>query len=191
MRLAQQNVSTLFLVQKPMDASPDTLISVNLDSRPRVERCQKTMIGTAEVAIDVLRQLGTSFLSSMTTLQTIKRSLRMHVDFGHIIIRRRKRGIGNAMSYSDFTEMALQYGAKGGAELNMRMAEVGGVSKLVAHLLDPKANVYHGVENITYKDSIHMRIGDQILTGDLRIRARSTAEPDKLSFGGIRRVATS
>ncbi|KAH0596451.1 hypothetical protein MHUMG1_05568 [Metarhizium humberi] len=167
MRLAQQNVATLFLVQKPMDAGTDTLITVDLDSRPRVGQRQKTMIGTAEVATDVLRQLGTSFLSSTTTLQAIKRSLRMHVDFGHVIIRRRKRGIGNAMSYSDFTEMALQYGAKGGAELNTRVAEVGYVSKLVAHLLDPQTNVSREFENITYKDSIHIRIGDQIFTGDV------------------------
>ncbi|KHN98559.1 uncharacterized protein MAM_03683 [Metarhizium album ARSEF 1941] len=165
--LARQNVSTRFLVQKPINAGADGLITVNLDCRPRVQQRQRTLTGTAEVAANVLKQLGSNFSSSMNTLRTIERPLRMHVAFGQVVIRSRKRGVGNTMPYSDFTQMALQYGTKGGAELDMRMPDFNQTSKLISHLLDPETSIYHRIECVTYNDSIRIKIKDQILTADV------------------------
>lgn len=116
-RLARQNISAQFLVQMPVNTTRDSAISVNLDSRPQVEQVHLQSVGIPEVAADVLKQLGSQFFTSTTTLQTTNRLLHMQVDFGNVIIRRRKKGVGSHMTYLDFAEMALQYGNRGGADL--------------------------------------------------------------------------
>lgn len=120
MRLARQNVSARFLVQMPVNAHHGSLITVHLDSRPLVEHSHVTNAKPTEVAYDILEQLGANFLSSTNALQTLNGPLQMRVDFGHVTVRRKKRDVGNTMSYPDFTEMAQHYGTRGGASLDTR-----------------------------------------------------------------------
>ncbi|OAA39669.1 hypothetical protein NOR_06089 [Metarhizium rileyi] len=167
MCLTRQNESTRFLVQMPVRAGPDSSIIVELDSRPRVEQHHSTTVGAAEVADNVVKQLGPSFSTSTTALQTIKKSLHMRVDFGLINIRRRKRGVGNTMSYSDFTEMALKYGTKGGAELNTRLMPAGLITKLMALFLESRLKVCQRIEDVIYRDSIKLKMNNQVLKADI------------------------
>jgi hypothetical protein len=120
MRLARQDVSNHFLVQLPVKADRNTLIRVDFDSRPQVEEYSTPGTKVKEVVADLMKQLDSEYSSSMAVLQTIKHPIKMHLDFGQVNIRRRKKGADNKMSYTSFMQMALQYGTRGGAELDTR-----------------------------------------------------------------------
>ncbi|KAK2609011.1 hypothetical protein QQS21_002381 [Conoideocrella luteorostrata] len=157
-----------------MDANVDVMITVDLDSRPRVEsqphmeQLVPIQAETCSSAHGILEQLRPIFLSSTDALRALKETLWMRVDFGHVIIHRRKKIQGNKMSYTDFAEMASQYGTRGGAELDVKLEDDGLASSTIRHLLDPTTEFGGGLQELRYQENISVKIQERNLMADFK-----------------------
>ncbi|GAB0134888.1 hypothetical protein EsDP_00003242 [Epichloe bromicola] len=174
MRLAQYNFSNLFLVQLPIRG--ECPIKVDLDCRPQaspqIHSEQLVPIQEAShIANDIMKKVRQSFISSTDALQRrLKHTLQMRVDFGHVIIRRRKKvvqGNGNEMPYTEFVDMASQYGRRGGADFEARLEGSKLASNTIRHLLQPTAGFFNRHQNITCHDTISIKLQKDILEIDV------------------------
>ncbi|KAG5926492.1 hypothetical protein E4U42_003266 [Claviceps africana] len=180
LRNAQHHVSSLFLVQVPMNG--ECSIIVNLDQRPQASpRTYSEQLiavqGNSHIVHGLMKELGPSFLSSADALQgRPEQILQMRVDFGHVVIRRRKKitqknGKENEMHYTDFAKMTSQYGKRGGAEFEERL-ESGLASNVLRHLLQHTSNFFHSDQNLTFHESISIKLLNNSLEADIKRPSR-------------------
>lgn len=120
MRLSSENLTTRFLVQTPANAPKGALVKVELNSRPVVSTAQGTGGDVVPVAMELCQQLKDSLVPSTDILRALSTNLKMRVNFGRLEVRQRKKGLGQNMSYADFSKMVPQYSMRGGASLISR-----------------------------------------------------------------------
>ncbi|KAG5930592.1 hypothetical protein E4U53_002209 [Claviceps sorghi] len=166
LRTAQHHVSSLFLVQRPIDGACSVIVDLNRRPRaaPRTRSEQLIPVqGYFQIVQDLMEELGPSFLSAADALQgRPEQILQMRVDFGHVLIRRRKKiaqenGKANEMDFTDFAKMTSQYGKRGGADFEGRQ-DSGLVYNVVHHLLQHTSDFFHWHQNITFHDSISIKL---------------------------------
>lgn len=121
LRLASGRLITRFIVQKPLCVDDSALVVVELGARPRVATVEKgPSLGLGPIALDIFCRLSSNIAPSMDKLASIGTGLLMRVNFGHLEVRKRKKGLGSEMSYPSFTDMVQQYSTRGGAGLKTR-----------------------------------------------------------------------
>ncbi|KAG6303363.1 hypothetical protein E4U09_000078 [Claviceps aff. purpurea] len=183
-RTAQHHVSSLFLVQLPLEG--ERSITVDLDCRPQVSLRTRPeqLISVQEnshVAHALMKGLRESFLSSMDALQgRPKQILQMRVDFGHVKIRRRKKivqenGNPNEMRFAEFASMASQYGRRGGADFEARLQSSGPVLHMIRHILQPTTGFFHSHQNLSFHDTISIKLQEVTLEADIDRMRRGQA----------------
>lgn len=124
--MARKTSSTLFMVQM-LNVEFD-LVTVDLNCRPTAQGeakgAQLIEIGTTsgDIADDLLRQIKPDFDFHMDVLRGKRETLQMRLDFGRVIIQRRKTSImtGNQMSLKNFKEMVSLYATRPGADFQTR-----------------------------------------------------------------------
>ncbi|KAG6033299.1 hypothetical protein E4U41_006947 [Claviceps citrina] len=188
MRTAQHNVSSLFLVQLPIEG--ECPITVDLDCRPTASPGTRSpqLIPVQEIshiADGLMKELRESFLSSTDILQgSPEQMLQMRIDFGLVKIRRRKRiaqgnGNGNEMPYADFADMTSQYGKRGGADFEEKLEGARLAANTIRHLLQPTTGFFHDHQNPTFHDTISIKLQDNnTLEADIK---RATHGPAVLT----------
>lgn len=120
MRLSSESLTTRFLVQKPTNARNSALVRVELNSRPQVLTAKDGPGDIASVAEDLCQQIQGTLVPSMDILRAVGAELKMRINFGRLEVRQRKKGLGQDMSYADFSMMVPQYSIRGGASLVSR-----------------------------------------------------------------------
>lgn len=141
MRLASENVTTQFLVQKPSIIHSDEPIVVKLNARPHVLNVPNSSAMALPVSVDLFDQLQSGLPSLSEVLTARGAHQKMRVNFGRLEIRSRKKGVGNLMPYLDFEKMVPHYSVRGGANLHTRLSDVHNAHKIIQHLQDPAVGI--------------------------------------------------
>ncbi|KAM4059362.1 hypothetical protein HRG_007780 [Hirsutella rhossiliensis] len=164
MRLSSENLTTRFLVQEPANAPKDALVKVELNSRPHVLTVKATRGDIAAVAKDLCHQLQASLVPSTDILRALGADLRMRVNIGRLEVRQRKKGLGQNMSYADFSKMIPQYSIRGGASLISRLSDVHHAYKVVQHLQNPVVGILGvGIDGVPRRCTVFLKVRDQEL----------------------------
>ncbi|PFH63346.1 hypothetical protein XA68_13803 [Ophiocordyceps unilateralis] len=142
LRLSTENLRTRFVVQKPMNADNDSLVTVKLNSRPTTAMHSSLVPIVSSLAHDNFLQLRGILASSAYILKALGTGLKMRVNFGRFEIRQRKRGVGDEMTYPDFTNMVALYSKRGGAGIHTQLFDVANAEKVVQHLVDPDVGIF-------------------------------------------------
>lgn len=176
MRIAQYNVSSLFLVQLPLVG--ECSITVDLGCRPQTSpRTPSEQLvpvqDISHITNGLMKELRPNFLSSTDTLQSrLKQTLQMRVDFGHVKIRLRKKikqgnENGNEMPYAEFTAMTSQYGKRGGADFEGKLEGPRLASNTIRHLLQPTVGFFNNHQELICHDTILLKLQNRTLEADI------------------------
>ncbi|KAJ6445563.1 Alternative oxidase [Purpureocillium lavendulum] len=187
MRLSNEASTTRFLAQRLSRHGHDTVVNVELNSRPVVKAISKERPSSLATASDLSQQLSPSLVSSANILRLLTTNLRMRVNFGHLHVRTRKKGLGSNMPYPDFAAMVPQYSNRGGAGLITHFTDADDAKKVLESLMDPIVGLYYPKEHpISARCTVTLDIGDQELVSDsklpthekVRLAIPTLAKPD-------------
>ncbi|KYK55954.1 hypothetical protein DCS_07919 [Drechmeria coniospora] len=145
MRRSDEIAVTRFVTQQPANMTEDVLVKVELNARPYMAGNSRTPDSgeTLPVALGLFHELAGRVTSSAESLRRLTVDLKMRVNFGSLQVRRRKRTLGNEMTYADFAHMVSQYAIRGGAHLDKRLPDVQRANKVIQHIVNPAAGLYY------------------------------------------------
>ncbi|KAJ4272357.1 hypothetical protein NW762_001070 [Fusarium torreyae] len=147
MRLSNTNAVTLFLAQHPTNAAMSDMIRAELGSRPYVVSPNPISTSNASALDKHLHQLELSMASSVERLTSYNKTLGFRVNFGRLIIGKRKKG-REEITYSDFAELLDAYSTRGGAAFEHRLKDVEKAEQLLQFLVRPEVLVSNGADDI-------------------------------------------
>ncbi|KAM0563845.1 hypothetical protein ACHAPJ_000051 [Fusarium lateritium] len=147
MRLSNADAVTLFLAQHPTSATTSDMIRAELGSRPYVVSPSPVSISNASALDKHLHRLELSMESSVERLTAYNKTLEFRVNFGRLIIGKRKKG-REEISYSDFTELLDAYSTRGGAAFEHRLKDVEKAEQLLHFLVRPEVLICNGTDDI-------------------------------------------
>lgn len=120
MRLSNDNPAVRFLVQSPTNADSSEAIRAKLLSRPRFVKCRPNLIDAGFAMDEHLEQLTRDMSSTAESLMALNKTMRMRVQFGHLIIEKRKKGTEDEITYNDLVKVLKLHSTRGGARLEAR-----------------------------------------------------------------------
>ncbi|OAQ91510.1 hypothetical protein VFPFJ_03250 [Purpureocillium lilacinum] len=180
MRLSSEALTIRFLAQKPSRDQDSAIVNVELNCRPIVKALSNTPRSVLTTALDLVDRLRTSLLPSADILRLLTTDLRMRVNFGHLQVRTRKKGLGRDMSYANFAEMIPQYSNRGGASLHTRMPAVAHAAKVLHKILDPIVGLHYPKEHaVSGRCTVALGLGDHELVADAKL---PTKDKEQLSI---------
>ncbi|PHH80264.1 hypothetical protein CDD80_2287 [Ophiocordyceps camponoti-rufipedis] len=185
LRLSSENMSTRFVVQKPMNAGTDALVTVKLNSRPTSVMTSSSLVPIAvPLAHDNFLQLRGILAPSAYILKALGAGLLMRVNFGRFEIRQRKRGVGDEMTYEDFANMVALYSKRGGAGIHTRLIDVSNAEKVVNLLAHPDTGIVDANKRpLQKKYSVMLRMENKEFVSTVQ---EHSAEATQLSAAWVR-----
>ncbi|KAF4969121.1 hypothetical protein FSARC_3588 [Fusarium sarcochroum] len=147
MRLSNEGDVTLFLAQTPTNAILSDMIRAKLGARPYFVSPSLNSASNTSALDDHLHQLGMSMASSVERLTGFNKTMGFRVNFGRLIIGKRKKG-HDEITYSDLTKLMDAYSNRGGATFEHRLKDVEKAEQLLQFLVRPEVMVCNGPDDI-------------------------------------------
>lgn len=120
MRLSNDSTNISLLVQEPTNALVTDLIQAKLGTRAYFPSRSPQLLGNLTAMDRHLSQLTMEVNSSSEGLIALNKTLGLRVNFGHVVITKKKRGAQDEISYSDFVDLMRVYSKRGGAVFQTR-----------------------------------------------------------------------
>ena len=120
MRLSNDSTNISLLVQNPTNAPVSNLIQARLGTRPYFDSRNPELLNNSTAMDRHLSQLTTEINSSSEGLIALNKTLGLRVNFGHVVITKKKRGAQDEISHSDLVDLMRVYSRRGGAVFHTR-----------------------------------------------------------------------
>ncbi|KAJ4131964.1 hypothetical protein NW768_006164 [Fusarium equiseti] len=137
MRLSSDNPNVSFIVQQPTLAPITDLIQAKLGTRAYFpSRCPQ-LLGNLTAMDQHLSHLTMEVNSSSEGLIALNKTLGLRVNFGHVVITKKKRGTQDEISHSDFVDLMRVYSRRGGALFHTRIDGHEKAEEILRFILQP------------------------------------------------------
>ncbi|KAF4451341.1 hypothetical protein FALBO_16346 [Fusarium albosuccineum] len=166
MRLSNEHSAVRYLVQRPTNAIISDMIRAELGTRPQFISLSPRLVSNKSSMNHHLQQLAVDMMSSAESLMSLNKSVRLRVNFGHLIIGKRKKGAGGEMSYDDFVKLMGMYSVRGGATFDNKLEgePEEKAKQLIISLLDRE-------DNCQRSESVEQRCELTVVAQGLEIQA--------------------
>ncbi|KAL7930899.1 hypothetical protein V8C35DRAFT_311678 [Trichoderma chlorosporum] len=159
LRLQQELLATVLVVQKSSRVTDDARISVTPNSRPEVTTLPPGTSDIPRTAAKLLQTLRPHLLNSTECAMSVDSELRMRVNFGRLKVFVRHKGIGNLLTYDEFTDAAKSFSIRGGIGLFDRLHEPKLPNHILKHLLALKGDGDLRLDHKTIKRKYSLTLG--------------------------------
>ncbi|RBR06519.1 uncharacterized protein FIESC28_11031 [Fusarium coffeatum] len=137
MRLSNDSTNISLLVQNPTNAPVTNLIQARLGTRPYFDSRNPELLNNSTAMDRHLSQLTTEINSSSEGLIALNKTLGLRVNFGHVVITKKKRDAQDEISHSDLVDLMRVYSRRGGAVFHTRLDGYEKVEEILRFLLQP------------------------------------------------------
>ncbi|RGP73639.1 hypothetical protein FLONG3_6289 [Fusarium longipes] len=148
MRLSSDSPDVCFLVQKPTDSFMNGMIRVDLGARPSFLSPTPILTSTATAMDHNLPQLISDITSSSEGLMALNKTMGLSVNFGRVIVGKRKKGTREEATYSEFTDLMRTCSLRGGAVFQSRLEDDGKPEQLLRFLVHSEEAICSGVKEM-------------------------------------------
>ncbi|KAF5025265.1 hypothetical protein F66182_2650 [Fusarium sp. NRRL 66182] len=173
MRLSNNNAAVRFMAQTPTNATTSDLIRAELGTRPYFLCRRADLVSNASALNKHLQQLVSDITASSESLMALNKTMGLRVNFGRLIIGKRKKGSKDEVTYDNFAKLMDMYSVRGGAVFTNKLQDTDRAEQLLQFLVKPDAMVC--------RDPAHMRRGCEVIvvTQDQEITAEADYVPDQ------------
>ncbi|KAF4974506.1 hypothetical protein FZEAL_8602 [Fusarium zealandicum] len=136
MRLSNDHSTVRFLVQKPTNAIISDMIKAELGMRPHFVSRSPQSISNASAMNGHLQQLAAEITNSAESLMALNKTVGMRVNFGHLVIGKRKKGSQDEISHDDFVKLMDMYTVRGGGSFETKLQDASKAEKFLQFLVN-------------------------------------------------------
>ncbi|KAJ4008057.1 hypothetical protein NW752_009935 [Fusarium irregulare] len=168
MRLSNDSTNISLLVQETTNAPVTNMIQARLGTRPYFDSRNLELLNNSTAMDRHLSQLTTEINSSSEGLIALNKTLGLRVNFGHVVITKKKRGAQDEISHSDLVDLMRVYSRRGGAVFHTRLDGYEKAEEILRFLLQPGEAVCTSEDEIKRGCAITVRSNglDIITEGD-------------------------
>ncbi|KAF4338242.1 hypothetical protein FBEOM_7860 [Fusarium beomiforme] len=127
-----------------------------------------------------LPKLALDLESSAESLMALNKTMGLRVNFGHVMIGKRPRGVGDDTTYPAFTKLMNMYSSRGGAAFENRLGDAGKAEQLLQYISRPEAGICKNMQD--------MRRGCEVVVvaDGLQIKTEADYNPQRMQLAMVR-----
>ncbi|KFA61308.1 hypothetical protein S40285_05967 [Stachybotrys chlorohalonatus IBT 40285] len=164
MRLENEHQSPRFLIQSITRAARDMArITLVLNARPFIANAAQPPNNQNIFPEPILSDLCADIGSSFETLRVVGSRLKMSVRFGQFIVRAKKRGLTDQISYDDFLSLMNMYPRRGGAIFEPRNSNPQLARLAVERLASAEIGLCQNPREVEYSCTLELVAKDGIV----------------------------
>ncbi|KAM0437440.1 hypothetical protein ACHAPT_001802 [Fusarium lateritium] len=183
MRLSNEHAYVRFLVQRPTNAIISDMITVELGKRPAFLSPSPHLCSNMSSMKDHIPQLASDMATSAETLTGVSKNMTLRVNFGHLIIGKKKKGSGDEVSFGDFVKLMDMHSTRGGAGFEPKLPNAEKAEKILQFLVKPEQHVCRSTNDIERNCEV------TVATEDQEIKANANCIPgQKMQLAMVRAI---
>ncbi|RTE71245.1 hypothetical protein BHE90_014345 [Fusarium euwallaceae] len=171
MRLSNERASVRFLVQRPTNALIHDMITIELGKRPTFLCPSPSLVSNMSSMNDHIPHLASDMAISAEGLMAVSKSMTFRINFGHLIIGKKKKGSKDEVSIGDFTKLMDMHSARGGASFEPKLPNAEKAEKILQFLVEPEQHVCRALKDVERTCEF------TIVTEDQEIKANANCNP--------------
>ncbi|KAJ4311951.1 hypothetical protein N0V84_010187 [Fusarium piperis] len=171
MRLSNEHASVRFLVQRPTNAIVSDMIAVELGKRPTFLSPSPYLVSNMSSMNGHLPQLASEMAASAEGLMVVNKNMTFRINFGHLIIGKKKKGSEDEVSIGNFSKLMDMYSVRGGASFEPKLPNPERAEKILQFLLKPEQHVCRALKDVERTCEV------TVVTEDQEIKANANCIP--------------